>query len=172
MLTNILIILGCLVVLFGGLVVIFASNPIRSLLGLLLTSLSLGILYLLLGSSLVAMAQIIVYAGAVLMLFLFVVRYFVKRLSPSKLTLQFASALVVIIILIIQILIPLTIWFQKLWFSDNFSPPSPSFIGVHLFQRYVYAFELITILLLVAVIGALYMARNEGNLYNDEEDNL
>jgi len=170
MLTNLLIIIGCIAALVGGLIVLFASNPMRSLLGLFLTSIALGILYLLLGGSLVAMAQIIVYAGAVLMLFLFVIRYFMKKLSPSRLPAQFTSAIVVILILILLVLIPISSLFQKLWFSLTFSPPDPAAIGKNLFERYVYAFELITVLLLAAIVGAIYMARAEDEFYDEEDD--
>jgi NADH-quinone oxidoreductase subunit J len=170
MLTDILSILGCIAVLAGGFIVLAASNPTRSLLGLFLTSISLGFLYLLLGGSLVATVQIVVYAGAVLMLFLFVVRYFVKKLPRSRLISQFPSALIVVVILFSQILVPLSAWLGRLWSNPDFTPPDPSAIGTNLFTGYVYAFELVTVLLLVSVVGALYMARAEISSSEDDKE--
>jgi len=160
-LTDILITIGCLASLAGGCIVLFASNPTRSLLGLLLTSIAVGVVYLLLGGAFVALAQIIVYAGAVLMLFLFVVRYFVRNLRPSRIQWQLPVGLIAIFILLLQILIPLLGWFSRGHFKNDYTPPDPQAIGMTLFEQYVYPFELVSVLLLVAIVGAIYMARGE-----------
>jgi len=160
-LTDILLVIGCLVSLAGAGIVLFASNPTRSLLGLFLTSVSVGVIYLLLGGAFVAMAQIIVYAGAVLMLFLFVVRYFVKRLPRSRIRWQLGAGIVVVVILFLQVLIPLLGWFSKGRFVEEYIPPDPGLLGKTIFEQYVYPFELVSILLLVAIVGAIYMARGE-----------
>lgn len=169
-LTDILTVIGCIAALAGGFIVIFASNPIRSLLGLFLTSIALGILFLLLGGSLVAMAQLVVYAGAVLMLFLFVVRYFVKKLPFTKLQNQLPVALIVVIIILMQILVPMYAVFSGMYFTPDYIPPDPKILGQTLFFKYVYAFELITVLLLVSVVGAIYLARGESRFDEGGED--
>jgi len=160
-LTDILLVIMCIASLAGGGIVLFASNPVRSLLGLFLTSLSVGVIYLLLGGAFVAMAQIIVYAGAVLMLFLFVVRYFVKKLPQTRIQWQLPAGVLAVVILFLQVSVPLMGWFTKGKFAADYVPPDPAMLGQTIFEQYVYPFELISILLLVAIVGAIYMARGE-----------
>jgi NADH-quinone oxidoreductase subunit J len=160
-LTNVILAIMCIASLAGGAIVLFASNPTRSLLGLFLASLSVGVIYLLLGGAFVAMAQIIVYAGAVLMLFLFVVRYFVRKLPGSKIQWQLPAGILAVLILFLQILIPVVNIFSKGPFDDNYVPPDTALLGKTIFEQYVYPFELISVLLLVAIVGAIYMARGE-----------
>ena len=60
-------------ILLGAVIVIFAKNPVHNAMGLVLTLLSLAILYLTMSATFIAMVQILVYAGAVMTLFLFVI---------------------------------------------------------------------------------------------------
>ena len=60
-------------VILGALIVIFAKNPVHNAMGLVLTLASLAIIYITLNATFVAMVQMLVYAGAVMTLFLFVI---------------------------------------------------------------------------------------------------
>ena len=60
-------------VILGALIVIFAKNPVHNSMGLVLTLASLAIIYITLNATFVAMVQMLVYAGAVMTLFLFVI---------------------------------------------------------------------------------------------------
>ena len=60
-------------VILGALIVIFAKNPVHNSMGLVLTLSSLAIIYITLNATFVAMVQMLVYAGAVMTLFLFVI---------------------------------------------------------------------------------------------------
>ena len=62
-----------LFIILGALIVIFARNPVHNAMGLVLTLTSLAILYISLNATFVAMVQMLVYAGAVMTLFLFVI---------------------------------------------------------------------------------------------------
>ena len=62
-------------VILGALIVIFAKNPVHNSMGLVLTLASLAIIYITLNATFVAMVQMLVYAGAVMTLFLFVVGF-------------------------------------------------------------------------------------------------
>ena len=59
--------------ILGALIVVFAKNPVHNAMGLVLTLTSLAILYITLNATFVAMVQMLVYAGAVMTLFLFVI---------------------------------------------------------------------------------------------------
>ena len=62
-----------ILILLGASIVIFAKNPVHNALGLVLTLISLAVLYLTMSATFIAMVQILVYAGAVMTLFLFVI---------------------------------------------------------------------------------------------------
>src|SRR5919112_533482 len=64
---------GCAVALVSALMVVLARRPVHSVVALLAHSLSLAALYLILGADMVAMGQILIYSGAIVVLFLFVV---------------------------------------------------------------------------------------------------
>lgn len=170
MFTNILIVFFCLTALAGGGIVLLHRNPTRCLFGLLLTVLSVGFLFLLLGGAFVAMVQLMVYAGAVLMLFLFVVRYFGRPERPNRILWQTPLVILIAFILFLQILIPLAPYINEVVFDDWANPPDPGVIGENLYMKYLYPFELCSILLLVAIVGAIYMAREETDLKKGEDE--
>ena len=62
-----------ILILLGASIVIFAKNPVHNAIGLVLTLISLAVLYLTMSATFIAMVQILVYAGAVMTLFLFVI---------------------------------------------------------------------------------------------------
>ena len=75
-------------VILGALIVIFAKNPVHNSMGLVLTLASLAIIYITLNATFVAMVQMLVYAGAVMTLFLFVIMMIgVDTVSYTHLTL-------------------------------------------------------------------------------------
>tara|TARA_B100000214_G_scaffold250089_1_gene183786 strand:- start:336 stop:599 length:264 start_codon:yes stop_codon:yes gene_type:complete len=71
--------------ILGALIVVFAKNPVHNAMGLVLTLTSLAILYITLNATFVAMVQMLVYAGAVMTLFLFVIMMIgVDNLNKQK----------------------------------------------------------------------------------------
>lgn len=60
-------------IIIGALIVIFAKNPVHNAMGLVMTLVSIAIIYITLNATFVAMVQMLVYAGAVMTLFLFVI---------------------------------------------------------------------------------------------------
>ena len=60
-------------IIIGALIVVFARNPVHNAMGLVMTLVSLAIIYITLNATFVAMVQMLVYAGAVMTLFLFVI---------------------------------------------------------------------------------------------------
>jgi NADH-quinone oxidoreductase subunit J len=67
------LVIGCAVALISALLVVMARRPVHAVIGLLAHSLAIAALYLILGADMVAMGQILIYSGAIVVLFLFVI---------------------------------------------------------------------------------------------------
>jgi NADH-quinone oxidoreductase subunit J len=144
----------------SALSVIFQKNPIYSALSLIVVIASIGGLFLLLKAPFLAVLQIIIYAGAVMVLFLFVIMMVDVGHEPPairhiKTGLAF-SALVLIAGLVIWAIVGIVPNFQPL--TADFSVTA---LSRQLFTSYVFPFEAISLLIVSAVIGALYIARKE-----------
>ncbi len=150
----------------GGIGVIGFRQPIRSVLSLVVVMVALSILFLLLSAQFIFVAQIIVYAGAVMVLFLFVIALLGPAKEIAKGRLRFQTWLSALFVLAL---------FGLLWAmlqGVQYRQPQPAdlstfgtvqWIGAYLFTNYLYPFELTSILLLVAAIGAIYLSRREGD---------
>lgn len=156
---------------FAGIAVISAVNvvlqrhPIASALSLIGVMGSIAILYLQLGAEFIAMAQIIVYAGAVMVLFVFVIMLLnagaeVRRGRSMTALWLGTPALIVFAGLIC--------WFFQRGFADagevkfgNFTGGSAQGVGYALFTEYLLPFEVTSVLILVAIVGAIVLARKE-----------
>lgn len=163
-----------LFVLFGALALgsgvgmVFQRNAVHAALLLVLNLLSLAVLFLTLSAEFLFVAQIIVYAGAIVVLFLFVIMLLgVDRSEilgePRRFQLWQA-------ILGAAVGLPLVGALFTLLLSDRLTEVlpeasaefgSPASIGELLFSRYLLPFELTSLLLLVAAIGALLLAKRE-----------
>lgn len=145
--------------------VVVQSHPISSALSLIGVMGSLAILYLLLGAEFIAMAQIIVYAGAIMVLFVFVIMVLNTGAESKRGTSLTAQALG----------IPLVIAFLGLiaYFVERLFPNSPRVIfgsttfgsaqaiGRSLFTQYLLPFEVTSVLVLIGIVGAIVLARKE-----------
>lgn len=149
--------------LLSAIAVITVSKPTRALLSLIVTMSSLSVLYLLLEASFVAMANLIVYAGAVLVLFLFVIMLqgigarevpLGKRFKPGYLL---SAGLAASAFLILTVSVLGTSRFPK---SQHVSEPVARF-GEVLFRNYLLPFELTSLLLLLGVFAAVSLAKRE-----------
>ena len=148
----------------GGIGVISFHQPIRSVLSLVVVMVALSIIFLLLSAQFLFVAQIIVYAGAVMVLFLFVIALLgpARELGRGRLRFQgWLSAIFVVVFLVL-------IW--SMLQGVQYRPPDKAdlsafgtvqSIAVALFTTYLYPFELTSILLLVAAIGAIYLSRRD-----------
>jgi len=150
-----------------GLNLVLQRHPISSALSLVGVMGSLAVLYLLLGGEFIAMAQLIVYAGAIMVLFIFVIMLLnagTERKTQRHLWAQYAgipllAAMLAIAFYIIQRMLPPT---PGVHFGA-FQQGSAAAIGIKLFEDYLLPFEVTSILILVAIIGAIVLARKEVN---------
>ena len=143
--------------------VVVQTHPISSALSLVGVMGSLAVLYLLLGAEFIAAAQVIVYAGAIMVLFIFVI----MLLNAGAETRKGRSYLIPGAPLLI-IFLGLVAYFVQNMFSSNtvvrfggFQGGGPKEIGHALFTTYLLPFEVTSILILVAIIGAIVLARKE-----------
>ena len=146
----------------GGIGVISFHQPIRSVLSLVVVMLSLSVLFLLLSAQFVFAVQIIVYAGAVMVLFLFVITLLGPARELGRGRLRFQAWLAGVFVLVFLGLI----WAMLQGFqyrtpevADLSIFGSVQWIAAYLFTSYLYPFELTSILLLTAAIGAIYLSR-------------
>ncbi len=151
-----------LISLAAALGVVLSRKPVHSALFLMTNFASLAILYVLLDAQFLAAAQVIIYAGGIVILILFVIMLIghetdgpVSRRRFGRVGLvSLALAVVMALVLGTQLAGP---WSQAV--AGVPSGGSPSAIGTALFTRYILPFEFVAILLLVALIGALVMGR-------------
>jgi NADH-quinone oxidoreductase subunit J len=147
----------------SGLLVITRRNAVHSALALIVTLLSVAGLYLMLYAPFVAGVQIIVYAGGIMVLFLFVIMLVsIERVTKER---QFNRIWPVGLVAACALLaLFLSVYAKgKSLFSETRLPlPTPDNtqqIGVLLYGNYMFAFEIASLLLLVAILGAVIMAK-------------
>jgi NADH-quinone oxidoreductase subunit J len=148
----------------GAIGVVAFQQPIRSVLSLVVVMIALSILFLLLSAQFVFVVQIIVYAGAVMVLFLFVIALFGPARELAKTQLRFQSWLAGVFVFVLLVLIWTMlqgIQYRQPEHADLGVFGTVQSIAVGLFTTYLYPFELTSILLLVAAIGAIYLSRKK-----------
>jgi NADH:ubiquinone oxidoreductase subunit 6 (subunit J) len=151
--------LGCLA---SGVAVISFSNPFYSALALIGNLASLAVLYLLASAEFVAAAQVLVYAGAVMVMFLFVIAYLGGRADapwaggPKWLQL---SAVVAGVSLLVEVVVALLWKSDRLDHESSIGPSfgSPAEIGRLFLTDHLLAFEITSIVLLVAAVGGVVL---------------
>ena len=151
--------------------VVVQTHPISSALSLIGVMASLAILYLLLGGEFIAMAQIIVYAGAVMVLFIFVIMLLnaggesgVRGSRFAKIAgIPLLAALLGLVAYYLGRQYPNAELVQFGGFHDaaGKSIGSANNIGTLIFTSYLLPFEVTSVLILIAIIGAIVLARKE-----------
>ena len=146
---------------------LFAKRPTRALLGLLLCMFCLSILYTLLHAYFVAIVHIVVYAGAVMVLFLFVIMLqglgastlpLLQRFPPAHSILTFLSAgLFVFLLIFVFLKANLNVNLPALQNAEG----TIENLGRVLFSRYLLPFELISVLVLLGIFAAVSLAKND-----------
>jgi len=151
----------------AALMVTRSRNPVHSVLWLILTFLSAAGLFVLLGAEFVAMLLIIVYVGAVAVLFLFVVMMLDVDFAElkSEMAKYMPIGLLVAVILLIQLAFGLGAWVSAEVAMGLHQAPTPDAdkidntraLGLLLYDKYLYLFQLAGLILLVAMIGAIVL---------------
>ena len=166
----IIFVISAVVAVFGATMMIAQRNPVASVLYLILSLVAQAVLYVQLGALFLGAILIIVYAGAILVLFLFVIMLLnlrgredlgdhppmLSRFSKYLLAFLFLAELVFVV---------------RQSFIENFPTGvaglipegfgSVPMVATRLFREYLYPFELTGVLLLIAVVGAVVIAKRE-----------
>ncbi len=156
--------LGAFGALGGALGVVVIRNPFYSVLALVVHLLSLGLLFLLLHAEFLAAAQVVVYVGAVMVLYVFVVAYVggvEETLGNERRSLRMLGPLFAAMVLIELVLAVVgtglaAVDSRGADVTAGFG--SPGEIGRLLLERYLLTFEAASFLLLVAAVGAVVLA--------------
>jgi NADH-quinone oxidoreductase subunit J len=159
---------AALVTIAGALGVVLARNPVHNALMLVMTLFGVAVLFVAQGAHFLAAVQVIVYAGAIVVLFLFVIMLIgVDRdedvmAEPLRGQRPIAMALAGMIVLEVVLLT------RGSWSTGRASVAGSATEGAtsnverlseSLFTRYLFAFEITSVLLVIAVVGAIVLAR-------------
>lgn len=158
-------ILGILLIL-SSLGVILVKKPVHASLSFLLTLLSLAALYLQLSAEFISVMQVLIYAGAILVIFMFVIvlfqdaHYQINRSPPRSyhpLLVTSAAAFVLALIFMGSRLIGIIPPTEPL--KEGFGKVEP--LGHALYVDFFFPFEAVIVIFLIALVGALYVGKKE-----------
>jgi len=151
--------------------VIFSRNPVHSVLFLILAFFNAAGLMLLAGAEFIALLLVIVYVGAVAVLFLFVVMMLNIDFATlrSGFTKNLPFGIVIALVLLAEMVLAVTAWKAGPHLSGAAPPPArvPNVVamGELLYTRYLFPFEIAGLVLLVAMIGAIVLThRSRGDV--------
>ena len=150
--------------LIGGVFTVVSRNPVHSVLWLILSFISAAGLFVLLGAEFVAMLLIIVYVGAVAVLFLFVVMMLDVDFAELKAEMAryFPLGLLIGVIVLIQLMFAFGIWDYSDGYQQRISEvigsgTNTAELGAIIYDEYILIFQLSGLILLVAMIGAIVL---------------
>ena len=159
------------VTVVSALCVVSARNPVHSVLFLILTFFNSAALFVLLGAEFLAMVLVVVYVGAVAVLFLFVVMMLDIDFASlrSGFTRNLPFGLIIAFVLLAEIVVAALGWEAGPTMSGRAIPaasqPNIVALGQLLYSRYLFPFELAGLILLVAMVGAIVLThRKRGDL--------
>ena len=151
--------------IIASLLVITRKNPIHSAVFLVLTFLCVAVLYLLLYSQFIAIIQVIVYAGAIVTLILFVIMLLdLEEELRSGLKLLYSKVLGSALAVLFLFGIIYSVAAQSLTGKIGPYPPGKlsdnvKTVGEALFTRYLFPFEIVSVLLVAAIVGAVVLSK-------------
>ncbi|MDI6776867.1 MAG: NADH-quinone oxidoreductase subunit J [Syntrophales bacterium] len=163
--------------IFSSLMMVTRKNPIHSALWLIVSFCTMAVIYLMLNAQFIAVAQVMVYAGAIMMLIIFVIMLVhlekdivsERRFSATK----FVGGFVTVILLLEILLVSLS--YQIPGREGVYTPETVDAIGnvkvvgSLLYGQYLFPFEIASILLLVGIVGAVVLVRGRRKTGNEKD---
>ena len=160
------------VAVVSALLMVLMKNPVVSAVYLVVTFFSVAAFFVMLNAQLLAALQVVVYAGAIMVLFLFVIMLLnLNRTSFTSYKLFFTKLIALAILGVTLLVAATTMWSQPeelgtaATLTDGSYMLSPEekahveTIGEVLFTRYIYPFEIMAIMLLAGIIGAVLLTK-------------
>jgi NADH-quinone oxidoreductase subunit J len=174
-------VVASLLMLIGAVGVITLRNPVHCALSLIMTFFGIAIAFIELNAHFLAAVEIIVYAGAIVVLFLFVIMFLGVdrredvRVEPLVGQRPLALASVTVTVVGLIVMLSHSHWVSGATAAATGGVPiqggkgNVKELGTAIFTTYLYAFEITAALLIIAVVGAVLLARKDRVLESDEE---
>ncbi len=166
MTVNLLLFLALAVVAIAtALGMLLSRSAVYSALFLVLNFGTVAVFYILLDAPFIAMSQVTVYAGAIMVLFIFVIMLLgTERLAPTGL-LPWQRPLAVIVAAVLVVEAGYLLFFRGVPAGAVVTPVesfgSPQAVGTDLFNNYLLPFEITSVLLLIAMVGAIILTQRD-----------
>lgn len=162
-----------LVTLISGLGVVLMANPIYSALSLVMTMVGISALFVTLGAYFIAGVQLIVYAGAVMVLFVMVLMLFDLKEELQAFTRGQVSGVLKLATagILSGLIVGAIVWGIGMTAEPNLAEAAKlpqdgsKALGMVLFQRHIFGFEALGVLLLIIAIGTVALARSKGGTH-------
>lgn len=162
MFAEVFFVAASLIAVFAALAMLISRSPVQSALWLILVMLCVAGLYVTLNAEFIAVVQVLVYAGAIMALFLFVIMLLNLSVVPEvdRIDVKKGAGFVLFTVILAQMVYVTATTSESLSSAVvNTETGSALNIAEALFTRYVLPFEIIGILLLVATVGAVMLAK-------------
>ncbi len=153
--------------LASSIVVVVHRNPVGSIVALILTLFTTSVLYIMLSAQFVAVVQVLIYAGAIMVLFMFTVMFLILRdesLNFDAQNVPLKVSLVLAVLLITGMFVQNVIIgssnagkLASLYVAEDFG--SIEQVGTSIFTDYILPFELTSVLILIAIIGVMVISK-------------
>jgi NADH-quinone oxidoreductase subunit J len=173
---NVFFYIAAIIAMISSVMTITRSNAIHALLYLILSLLSISVIFYILGAPFIAALEVIIYAGAIMVLFIFVVMMLnvgLERQVEQKW--QKPRMWIIPSLLSVIMLIDFIFIMKKMKTEPGMGQIiNPKQVGISLFTTYLLAVELSAILLMAAIIGAYHLGRQRKKVvhrYLDNEKN-
>ncbi|MEA2901254.1 MAG: NADH-quinone oxidoreductase subunit [Actinomycetota bacterium] len=168
--------IAAIVCVAGALGVVLARNPVHSALSLVATLFGIAIHFVNLGAHFLAAVQVVVYAGAIVVLFLFVIMLLGVDKSEDLAAERLKGQRPVAIVAGLCVLSAVLLLARSDWVSGARSTAGSlgdgtdnvQLLARSLFTRYLLAFEITSVLLVIAVVGAVVLVRRSGPMELDQ----
>ena len=152
--------------LVSGIAVVTMRDIIRCGLAMMVCFLALAGLYVSLGAPMVAAAQVIVYLGAISVLILFAIMLTQDKAGPTRLVFQTQAAPAAVASIVVAVLVAVAAYGTNWGAATETIASATNEIARFIFEtdhrQYILSFEAVSVLLLAAVIGGVFLAKKEG----------
>jgi NADH-quinone oxidoreductase subunit J len=163
------------VAIISGMLVVGSSNPVRGALFLVLSFFAMAGIWMLLHAEFLALILILVYVGAVMTLFLFVVMMLsVSRLSMKEGFVRYLPLAVIIVLMVVGLMV-MVVGSNRLGLAAMPAPAEPAnynnieSLGMLLYTHYAYPFEVAAVMLLTAIVAAISLTHRPGKKHKSQK---
>ena len=164
---NILTIFFAVAAVASAIIMVTRRNPVNSALFLIVNFFCISAIYLLLRAQFIAIIQVLVYAGAIMVLFLFVIML-LNLQDESKLTenVTYKKLTAIILSVLLFAVLAITTYFAFVEKYKTINPNAENLgtvesLGKELFTTYSFPFELVSFILIAAIVGAIVLAKKD-----------